>query len=226
MPLDIVVFDSDPAGLFSRRRLPHTYRATQAGLVASWIGGVARLLVRRRTTVSIGATSWETALPRIVEASKKHSSSIHSIQFWGHAAPGRALLGKDSELTLASLREGHKHHDALVAVRERLHDEAYWWFRGCSTIAGRRGQRFATVFADAMQMTVVAHTYTIGPFQSGGHAVQPGQRAQDLYDPMEGVAAGSAERPTAFKMSGPDEPNTVLATAVTPPAGWWIKRRS
>jgi len=222
MALDIVVFDSNPAGLFGRRRLPPVYRAAQAGLVSSWVAGAARVLMQKRSTaVAIGASSWESALPRMVAAARKYSTSINSIQTWGHSAPGRALLGAADELTLASLRTGHAHHDDLEKLRDVLAPEAFWWFRSCSMIAGERGQRFATVFADVMRVDVVAHTYTIGPYKSGGHAVRPGEDAAEVYSAVEGIASGTPRKPKSFKVSGPAEPNTVWATAVNPPAGWW-----
>jgi hypothetical protein len=220
--LDIVVFDSNPVGVLTGGRLPPAYRLTQVGLVSSWVAGAARMLMlRRNTAVAIGAATWESALPRMVEAARRRSTRIGSVQVWGHGAPGRMLLGPTSEFTVASLRPAHVHHEALVQLREHLVDGAWWWFRGCSVIAGHRGQRFATMLAAHMQVDVVGHTYTIGPYQSGGHAVRPGQAAQDVYDEMEGIAKGTAQKPQSFKMSGADEPNTVFATALNPPAGWW-----
>jgi hypothetical protein len=81
------------------------------------------------------------------------------------------------------------------------------WFRTCETFGADRGQRFACALGDRMGVRVAGHTFVIGVWQSGLHALDPGARPS--WDPREGLVEGNAARPIRAAPSMPGAPNTI-----------------
>jgi hypothetical protein len=132
--------------------------------------------------------------------------SIAEVQFWGHGKWGRALIARES-FDRSSLLPAHPLRSTLEAVRERLAPDALIWFRTCETLGAHAGQDFARALADFAGARVAGHTYEIGYWQSGLHALDPG--AKPDWDPSEGLAAGHPGAPERALPSRPDAPNTV-----------------
>lgn len=189
-PLRLLVYDATQA-----RRPPRL-------LGWSWRIGARLYEARGLLDESYAATGFDGALDFLARAERP----IGEIQFWGHGKWGRALIARES-FDRSSLAPSHHWRPKLDAVRERLTPGALIWFRTCETLGARPGHDFAQALSDFTGARVAGHTFVIGYFQSGLHAVAPGERPD--WDPTEGLAAGTAEHPERAHLSGPDQPNTI-----------------
>jgi len=189
-PLRLLVYDATQA-----RRPPRL-------LGWSWRVGARLYEARGLLDTSYGATSFDEALDFLARAERP----IGEIQFWGHGKWGRALIDRES-FDRSTLAPAHRLRPKLDAVRERLAPEALIWFRTCETLGARPGHDFARALADFTGARVAGHTFVIGYFQSGLHALSPGETPS--WDPTEGLAAGTAERPERAHASSLDQPNTI-----------------
>jgi hypothetical protein len=189
-PLRLLVYDATQA-----RRPPRL-------LGWSWRIGARLYAARGLLDASYAATSFDGALDFLARAERP----IAEIQFWGHGKWGRALIERES-LDRAALAPGHRLRPKLEAVRERLAPDALIWFRTCETLGARPGQDFARALADFTGARVAGHTLVIGYFQSGLHALSPGETPS--WDASEGLAAGTAEHPERAHTSSPGQPNTI-----------------
>jgi hypothetical protein len=183
------------------------YDATQAQrpprlLGLSWRAGASLYRARGLLDAAFGATNFEAALEFLAQAERP----IEEIQFWGHGKWGRALIARES-FDRSALAPGHRLRPKLDAVRERLVPGALVWFRTCETLGARAGQDFARALGDFWGARVAGHTYSIGFWQSGLHALAPGGTPD--WDPGEGLAAGTPEHPEGAHTSGPNRPNTI-----------------
>jgi hypothetical protein len=134
------------------------------------------------------------------------SRPIAEVQFWGHGKWGRALIARES-FDRSCLLPAHPLRPGLEAVRERLTLDALLWFRTCETLGAHAGQDFARALGDFTGARVAGHTYEIGYWQSGLHALAVG--ALPDWDPTEGLAAGDAGAPERALPSRPGCPNTI-----------------
>jgi hypothetical protein len=178
----------------------------------SWRVGARLYEAQGWLDASCGARSLEEALDFLARAERP----IAEIQFWGHGKWGRVLIERES-LDRSALAPGHRLRPKLDAVRERLAPDALIWFRTCETFGARAGHDFARALADFTGARVAGHTFVIGYFQSGLHALSPGDVPS--WEPAEGLAAGSAEHPERALASGPGRPNTVTCFTERLPAG-------
>jgi hypothetical protein len=116
-----------------------------------------------------------------------------------------------------SLRVGHELGPLVDGLRTRLAGpDAVVWFRCCSAFGATAGRRFAGAAARRLGCRVAGHTYIIGPFQSGTHAVRPGE--EPAWDPAEGVKIDAEGQAIGAKWSGPFEPATVSCLRLGLPA--------
>jgi hypothetical protein len=189
-PLRLLVYDATQA-----RRAPRL-------LGMSWQVGARLYRARGLLDASFGATNFDDALAFLARAEQP----IAEIQFWGHGKWGRALVDRES-FDRSALAPGHHFHSRLEAVRERLAPNALVWFRTCETLGAHAGQDFARRLADFWGARVAGHTFVIGFWQSGLHVVGPGDAPS--WDPAEGLAVGTPERPERALNSGPQQPNTI-----------------
>lgn len=180
------------------------YDADAGGLSFAWATGARWYRARGWLDRAKGAESWEEAL-EFLETTVP-SRKVSEIQFWGHGKWGDARFG-DERLELASLARGHPHGERLRRVAARFDAGAVLWFRSCETLGASSGQAFAQALAGELGCTVAGHTYVIDLLQSGLHALRPGG-APD-WDPEEGLAEGSAERPLRALRSSPSAPRTI-----------------
>lgn len=142
----------------------------------------------------------------------KSTKKIDVMQMWGHGSPGASYI--DSiPLTVKALEPNHKLHSVLLALKKRLHSKSVVWFRQCSIFAGPKGKEFAEKLANFLGCTIAAHTYIIGPFQSGLHTIRPNQKAH--WSDAEGLKLDGKG-----KSSGWFEPNTITCLTGTIPKGW------
>jgi hypothetical protein len=183
-------------------------------LRASWYWG-AKLYVRRgRLTPDpdddfdtyFGAWSFDEMLDWLL----KLSGDIARLDYWGHGAPGGIYC---DQKRWGALEFKGKYKDRLNALGEKLTPQALVWFRTCATFHGVVGQEFATRWSEGLGVTVAAHTYNIGPWQSGLHTIGPGE--EPSWSKREG-----ADKNGRLQSSGPWAPNTVFCTDATLPEGW------
>lgn len=183
----------------------------ESGLTQSWFAGGGLYRLFRAIDLVKPVTSWAEALDWLatVEPSKK----IDVWQFWGHGSPATAYVDY-VPLNGLALEEGHPLHAPLLKLKERLHPKSLVWFRTCSTFHGPRGKKFAEDLANFLGCRVAAHTFVVGPLQSGLHSIGPGEAAgwpdEEGLDPKRG----------GIKMSGPFDPNTITCLRASVPKGW------
>ena len=200
--LRLLVYDATCTG----GRLP-------VGLSHSWLAGKYLYAGLGRLDGAVGVRSWAEALDWL--GSQKQC--IAEVQYWGHGRWGRALVQQDV-LDAGALRPGHPLHPKLERVRERLSDDALWWFRTCDAFGARRGQDFARAWTDFMGRDAAGHTHIIGVWQSGLHRLSPG--AQPHWPALEGVREGSADEPSLSTWSKLGAPCTISCLTGRIPAGY------
>jgi hypothetical protein len=193
-PLRLLVFDATQAS-----RPPRL-------LGMSWSVGARLYRARGLLDATFGARDFEGALDFL----NRGNAAIGEIQFWGHGKWGRALIDRES-FDRTSLGVTHRLRPKLEALRERLAPGALVWFRTCETLGAHAGQDFARALGDFLGARVAGHTFVIGYWQSGLHALAPGETPG--WDPEEGLAAGTPERPERAHPSGPGQPNTITCWA-------------
>src|SRR6266542_492984 len=87
---------------------------TGLGLSRAWSAGSVLYAMLRRSDGAHGARTWEEGLAWL--SSFRAEQPIDEVQYWGHGKWGRLLLAGKA-LDAAALREGHRHHGALGALR-------------------------------------------------------------------------------------------------------------
>lgn len=193
-PVRLMIYDKTCVG---RGGLP--------GLTHSWIAGALLYRALGRIDLYRGVSSWEEGLSFVADAALERP--IAEVQFWGHGKWGEAFVQRDVFDERALLR-GHSLEPLLRRVRARLTDEnALFWFRTCETFGAQKGHSFASALTDFLGCGAAGHTYIIGPWQSGLHRLQPGEVPQ--WSEVEGIAEGTAERPTKALWSRRRAPNTI-----------------
>ena len=133
---------------------------------------------------------------------------IRELQYWGHGKWGSARAG-NSVLDSSALSPAHRLHPRLEALRAHLLPGALVWFRTCETLGARPGHDFAERLASWLGARIAGHTFVIGYYQSGLHALAPGVRPD--WPATEGLAAGSPDAPERARWSAPWAPHTVTA---------------
>ncbi len=184
-------------------------------LTQSWVAGALIARVRGRLDAAYGARDWASALDWL--ASTDADAPIAEIQFWGHGKWGRIYIDDDI-LDAGALSSGHPLHPKLEAIRERMNPEARWWFRSCETFGADAGHDFAMRLVDWFGRPAAGHTYIIGPWQSGLHRLEPGQRPDWSTD--EGLVEGSPAAPRRAAWSRAWHPRTINCLRMDIPAGW------
>jgi hypothetical protein len=219
-PLRLVVFDPTDVGRFSgdsggadgtSRRVLGLSPVWRAG---AWLHGVARA-----ADAVVGARSWDEALAWATEVSRARRRPVGSLQAWGHGGWGHMQLG-ESSLDRRALRREHALAARLDAFRAALAPDALLWLRCCSAF-GHDGRLFARELADRLGARVAGHSFVIGFFQSGTHALSPG--AEPDWDPAEGVRF-EGDKPAGALGSGPFAPSTITCLTSDLPA--WASRRA
>jgi hypothetical protein len=181
-----------------------TCRGRLFGLSSAWAAGAWLYRTRGLLDGWLGAASWMEAFAWLSRFEPERE--IAEIQFWGHGKWGDARIGSE-RLSEESLRRNHPHATQLQRVRERLAPEALFWFRTCETIGAHRGRQFARQMAEQLACRVAGHTYVIDVWQSGLHALSPGQ--EPYWPAEEGLREGDGASPREALRSGPAEPNTI-----------------
>jgi hypothetical protein len=180
------------------------------GLTTSWFAGGKLYKLFRTLDLVRPASSWREAFDWLstVEPDKK----IDVWQFWGHGSPGSVYID-GTPLTADALIPGHQFHNDLLVLKDRLHSNSLVWFRTCSTFNGRIGKKFAVDLANFLGCRVAAHTFIIGPFQSGLHSIKPGQEPSWSDDEGRNSKGESL-------MSMPWYTNTITCLHGNVPKGW------
>lgn len=168
-------------------------------LSVAWSAGSVLYRARSWLDAALGASSWSEAFEWLARV--RPDEPIDEIQFWGHGKWGLALIGDDV------LDRGALASAPLAAVRERLAPGALVWLRTCESFGAHRGQDFARALADTLGCDVAGHTFVIGVWQSGLHALSPG--CAPTWSPGEGLQEGSASDPVRAAMSLPGAPRTI-----------------
>jgi hypothetical protein len=174
------------------------------GLSRAWSLGARWYRWRGWLDATRGVASWDEAFAFLDEHQREHP--IGQVQFWGHGKWGDVRVAGEA-LSCESLRRSHPHAAMLARVRARLAPDALVWLRTCESFGAERGRRFARELADFMGTRVAGHTYVIGPWQSGLHALAPG--AVPDWSADEGLEEGTGSAPKRAKISRPGEPRTI-----------------
>jgi hypothetical protein len=203
--LRLVIYDATCTG---GRALP--------GLSHAWRSGTWLYRGLGRIDAAFGAASWADALAWL--AAVRPGERIAEVQYWGHGRWGLARVADDT-LDATALEPGHPLHDPLRAVKDRLAGPgALWWWRTCETFGARAGHDFATRWTRFLGCRAAGHTYVIHAWQSGLHALAPGD--VPAWSAREGLREGTPEAPVAARSSWPGAPSTVTCfTGTIPDAG-------
>lgn len=219
-PLRLVVYDATDVGRYAgdsggadgtSRRVLGLSPVWRAG---AWLHGVARA-----ADATLGARSWDEALSWASALSLARGRPIGSLQAWGHGGWGQMQLGQ-SCLDRSALGREHAFAGRIDAFRAALAPDALLWLRCCSAF-GHHGRLFARELAERLGTRVAGHTFVIGFFQSGTHALAPG--AEAAWDPAEGVRFERGE-PAGALGSSSDAPSTITCLRRDLPA--WAQARS
>lgn len=174
------------------------------GLSTAWAAGARLYRARGLLDASHAAASWGEALHFL--ATEQPGRPLVEVQFWGHGKWGDARIASEV-LNERALVRRHALYPELLRVKARLAPRALWWFRTCETFGAERGQRFATAWTDFLGARAAGHTYVIGFWQSGLHALDPGARPE--WSTEEGLARGTPRAPEQALWSKPGEPHTI-----------------
>ena len=189
----VVIFDPTCRG--GRLRL---------GLSHAWRVGTGLYRGLGRIDEAIAADRWDTALRAVADAADDRP--IAELQVWSHGKWGLVRLG-DDVFDRSWLVRSHPHFGLVCAVLERLAPDGRVWFRTCETAGAARGQAFVQALADLAGVSVYAHTFVIGVWQSGLRRARPGGRPD--WSPWEGLCEGTPDDPRRAFGSGPLRPSTV-----------------
>lgn len=183
-----------------------TCRGTRGrpGLTHSWIAGAMLYGGLGKFHHTRGVHSWDEALTWL--ATVGAGAPIDEVQYWGHGKWGRVLIDGVS-LDASWLGDHHPMQRDLMAVKERMTSDSLWWFRTCETFGADVGLEFARRWTDFFGARAAAHTYIIGPLQSGLHCLRPGE-APD-WSHFEGLELGTPDAPKKALWSVPGAPNTI-----------------
>ena len=184
------------------------------GLTHSWFAGGRLYKLVGAIDECRGFSNWTDALDWL--ANFETDRPISEIQVWGHGSPGKSWMKGEPLHRMSVL--GGRHEIALRQVAERMTEDGVLWFRNCSVACGKKGQQFMTTWAEELGITIAAHTYIIGLFQSGLHALKPGQ--EPYWPDTEGINEGTPTKVLTCRNSVPWAPNTVFMLKSRIPEGW------
>lgn len=187
----VVVFDKNPGPGFDQWLLKTCW------LLACWFQKLVGW-----TDDYYGAESWLDAEQWLIH----REETLTSVQYWGHGSAGVVWLGQKPMPVWT-----------LTNIRKRLcGPSAVVWFRCCSVFQGAKGQLFAKRALGELDCRVVAHTYSIGLWQPGGHSVRPSQ-PEPSWPVGEGAELEGALWPDYLR---PWLPNTVFCFKTLVPPEW------
>ena len=189
------------------------------GLTHSWIAGGLLYGGLGKLDAWKGCRSWAEALDWLSRV--QPDREIGEIQFWGHGKWGRAMIDRD-RLDVSTLSPHSNLFHPLLNVRARMTGpDAVWWFRTCETFGANIGHEFARAWTDTLECRAAGHTYIIGPWQSGLHALSPG--APIDWEPEEGLEQGTVDEPQKAFWSTRTAPNTISCLHGDIPDWAWSK---
>lgn len=190
-------------------------------LTPAWASGSLLYRALGRLDATKGVTSWEEAFDWL--AAVDPSRPIGEIQYWGHGKWGSALVDRTS-FDASVLAPGHALSKKLAAIKERLAENALFWFRTCETFGAAPGIDFAERLADHLGARVAGHTFIIGVTQSGLHGLHPGVRAD--WSNEEGLAEGTPDAPVRALWSNRKAPRTITCFDGSVPDDWFTRSSS
>lgn len=190
-------------------------RGLLPGLSHSWIAGGTLYRGLGRLDAYTGASSWTEAFDWILDRAGQRP--ISEIQFWGHGKWGVAFIQRE-RFDADALVPGHRLYDRLQRIGDLLvPDRGLFWFRTCETFGRPEGHHFAKALTAFFGCRTAGHTYVIGPWQSGLHALRPGHEPH--WSTTEGLPPG-VERPQKALWSTPTAPNTITCLHGEVPEGF------
>jgi hypothetical protein len=185
------------------------------GLSRAWSSGSRLYALLGRSDGARGVSTFEEGLGWLTAF--RATEPIAEVQFWGHGKWGRIFVDREP-LDRTAFIEGHTHHRAMCALRDRLSPGALVWFRTCETFGAVAGQDFAQAWTDFFGCRAAGHTFVIGYWQSGLHLLDSGQRP--TWSSAEGLHEGTAAEPQRAALSWPGRPNTITCWQGHVPEGW------
>lgn len=209
--LRLVVYDATDTGpllLVPRivRGEDGTARGT-GGLTRWWKIGSALHTAARRADAAFGATSWDEAMRWVAARAEAAGRPVDELQAWGHGGWGYMGMGDtrlDASTDVATLSR------ALAPGGEAL-----VWLRCCSAFGADAGRAFAPRLAERLGARVAGHTFIIGFWQSGTHALAPGRTP--TWSAEEGTSIASSGVRVA-EVSRPGAPRTITCLRPSLPA--------
>lgn len=198
--LDIMIYDSsDWAGKQLR------FSWITGGKFYKWFRGVEH---------HAGFSDWLEAIDWIL--SVEPNRKINSIQYWGHGSQGKVWMN-GSAMSVRSFVEASEINKKLNLLKQRLTPESVIWFRCCNVFAGNEGKIFSITSSNFFNCKIAAHTYIVGPWQSGLHTLKPFQRPSwPINEGLEVQPDGKIKK----LWSTPWAPNTVFCLSNKIPEDW------
>ena len=198
--LDIMIYDSsDWAGKELR---------------FSWITGGKFYKLFHSVEHNAGFDNWIDAIDWIL--SVEPDRKINSIQYWGHGSQGKVWMN-GSNINVRSFVDSSELNKKLILLKKRLTPESVIWFRCCNVFAGNEGKYFSIISSQFFECKIAAHTFIVGPWQSGLHTISPGSRPTwPINEGLEIQDDGTIKK----LWSTPWAPNTVFCLSNKIPEDW------
>ena len=124
-----------------------------------------------RFTHRLYVHSWDEAMERLCAVGEQEKLS--EVQFWGHGAPGRVLIGH-YVLNANYLRSSALLQRWVAMEPFQLSPSPLVWFRTCETMRGDVGRAFAEQLSRLLRCRVAGYTQYIHVLQRGLVVVSPG----------------------------------------------------
>ena len=129
---------------------------------------------RQRFTHRLYVHSWDEAMERLCAIGEREKLS--ELQFWGHGAPGRVLIGHHV-LDANYLQSSALFQRWMAMEPFQLSPSPLIWFRTCETMRGDVGRSFAEQLSGLLRCRVAGYTQYIHVLQRGLVMVSPGGEA-------------------------------------------------
>lgn len=175
--------------------------AERSYLRASWMLGALLYRARSVFDLVIPARSWEEAIGALYSAAPK---TVDRLQFWGHGSPAAPYIASQRAPT----------QDLIDVLRSQMRGpRSIAWFRACNIATGDHGRTWCGHLAQAAGCRIAAHTFIVGPLQSGLRVALPD--TAPTWSTTEGVNPDGS-----FAWSRWRAPRTVTMLTTDVPEGW------
>jgi hypothetical protein len=137
----------------------------------------------QRFTHRLYVHSWDEAMQRLCAIAAEEKLS--ELQFWGHGAPGRVLIGHHA-LDAAYLQSSALFQRWVAMEPFRSSPSPLVWFRTCETMRGDAGRSLAELLCGLLRCRVAGYTQYIHVLQRGLVVASPTEPARWRDDTTAG----------------------------------------